>query len=64
MPLLKGKSKSVISQNIKEMREAGHPQDQAVAAALSQARRSGKTTSKRKKNEKAKKTLKRRHQRA
>lgn len=41
MPLIKGKSKKTISKNIKEMIEAGHPQRQAVAAALSQARKAG-----------------------
>jgi hypothetical protein len=34
MPLSKGKSKAVISANIAEMRRAGHPQNQAVAAAM------------------------------
>lgn len=41
MPLHKGKSKAVISENIKEMRNAGHPEAQAVAASLNQARKSG-----------------------
>jgi hypothetical protein len=41
MPLKKGKSKSVISSNISEMVHAGHPRRQAVAAALSTARKSG-----------------------
>lgn len=40
MPLSKGKSQKTISQNIREMMEAGHPQPQAVAAALETARRS------------------------
>lgn len=41
MPLKKGKSKKVISQNIREMMHSGYPQKQAVAASLSQARKSG-----------------------
>lgn len=41
MPLKKGKSKETISTNIKEMMEAGHPKKQAVAASLSEARKSG-----------------------
>ena len=39
MPLKKGSSDEVVSQNIREMVAAGHPQKQAVAAALHQANR-------------------------
>lgn len=41
MPLKKGASKETISENISEMRDAGYPQKQAVAASLNQARKSG-----------------------
>jgi hypothetical protein len=41
MPLKKGTSRKVISRNIEEMVAAGHPRDQAVAAALETARKSG-----------------------
>mgnify|MGYP001594002004 CR=1 FL=1 len=37
MPLKPGKSKSTISANIRELVKHGHPQDQAVAAAMRQA---------------------------
>lgn len=37
MPLEKGHSKKVISRNIREMRHAGYPQEQAVAAAMNVA---------------------------
>lgn len=33
--------RKIISQNIREMMAAGHPQKQAVAAALSEDRRTG-----------------------
>ena len=37
MPLRAGKSRKVISENIREMQAAGHPHDQAVAASLRNA---------------------------
>src|SRR5512143_3073026 len=42
MPLIKSGSKPAISKNIREMIHAGHPRDQAIAAALNTARRYGK----------------------
>jgi hypothetical protein len=39
MPLAHGSSQETISSNVKEMIHAGHPRDQAVAAALRAARR-------------------------
>lgn len=41
MPLTKGKSKKVISENIRELRHSGRPEKQSVAIALSEARKSG-----------------------
>ncbi len=41
MPLVKGYSPKVVSKNIKELKESGHPQAQAVAIALDTARRAG-----------------------
>lgn len=41
MPLKHGKSKEVISENIKEMEESGHQPKQAIAASLNEARESG-----------------------
>ena len=39
MPMKNGKSKEVISYNIKELRKSGYKQDQAVAIALEHSRR-------------------------
>ena len=37
MPLKKGKSKKVISANIRELMHSGRPQKQAIAIAMSEA---------------------------
>ena len=42
MPLKKGKSKAVVSQNIRELVATGRPQNQAVAIAMSKAGKSKK----------------------
>jgi len=39
MPLKPGKSNKVVGQNIRELKKAGKPQDQAVAIALQKAER-------------------------
>lgn len=50
MPLRKGKSRKVVSENIRTERRAGKPEKQAVAIAFSEARRhKGRKEHKRKK---------------
>lgn len=46
MPLKSGSSQAVISENIREMMASGHPQKQAIAAAMHNA---GKSKKKKKK---------------
>jgi len=48
MPLKKGKSKKVVSENISELIASGKPRDQAIAIALSEK-------GKKKKNKRGKK---------
>jgi hypothetical protein len=42
MPLKKGSSKKVISENISELRHSGRPENQSIAIALSEARKNKK----------------------
>lgn len=46
MPLKKGKSKKIISENIAELQRSGRPQKQAVAIAYSEAREGKKRAKK------------------
>jgi hypothetical protein len=50
MPLRKGRSKTVISGNISELRKSGYKQRQAVAIAMN---KSGKSRKKKKKKGKS-----------
>ena len=48
MPLAKGKSKKAVSKNIKTEMDAGKPQKQAIAIAMSEAGKSKKKKAKKK----------------
>ncbi len=39
MPLMRGDSDAIVSENIAELRRAGHPEAQAIAIAMKQAGR-------------------------
>jgi hypothetical protein len=55
MPLVKSASKKAVSKNIKTEMNAGRPQRQAVAIALSMARKAGAKLPKKKAKKKTKK---------
>jgi hypothetical protein len=46
VPLLKGKSNDIVSANIRELRHAGYPENQAVAIALKKANKGKKAVKK------------------
>jgi hypothetical protein len=50
MPLKKGKSDEIVSENIRELIHAGHPQKQAIAIALKTAGKSRKKKKPKKKS--------------
>lgn len=45
MPLKSGKSRTIVSDNVRELKKSGRPQNQAVAIALAKAGKSKKRKS-------------------
>jgi hypothetical protein len=48
MPLKKGKSNKVVSENISELRHSGYPERQSIAISMNEAGRSKKKKDKKK----------------